>query len=147
MALLRFEPPRRDMWLTGFDAPCLHTMYVDKPMKEHNLMQAIARVNRVFKDKPGVLIIDYIGIGTSLKKALSFYAESGGKGMPAKPRKKPWTFCLKNWRLCVRCSMALITGPFSHLSSLKSCWRTRSKSGPDIILPNQNRCWICWMVL
>lgn len=78
----------RDMWLTGFDAPCLHTMYVDKPMKEHNLMQAIARVNRVFKDKPGGLIVDYIGIGTSLKKALSFYAESGGKGMPAETQEK-----------------------------------------------------------
>ncbi|VVB70059.1 Uncharacterised protein [uncultured archaeon] len=64
----------RDMWLTGFDAPCLHTMYVDKPMKEHNLMQAIARVNRVFKDKPGGLIVDYIGIGYELKKALSSYS-------------------------------------------------------------------------
>ena len=73
----------RDMWLTGFDAPCLHTMYVDKPMKGHNLMQAIARANRVFLDKPGGLIVDYIGIGTSLKQALNFYAESGGEGMPA----------------------------------------------------------------
>jgi len=78
----------RDMWLTGFDAPSLHTMYVDKPMKDHNLMQAIARVNRVFKDKPGGLIVDYIGIGTSLKKALGFYAESGGKGMPAETQQK-----------------------------------------------------------
>lgn len=73
----------RDMWLTGFDAPCLNTMYIDKPMHEHNLMQAIARVNRVFKDKPGGLIVDYIGIGSSLKKALNFYAQSGGKGVPA----------------------------------------------------------------
>ena len=73
----------RDMWLTGFDVPCLHTMYIDKPMKGHNLMQAIARVNRVFLDKPGGLIVDYIGIGPSLRQALSFYAESGGKGMPA----------------------------------------------------------------
>lgn len=72
----------RDMWLTGFDVPCLHTMYIDKPMKDHNLMQAIARVNRVFKDKPGGLIVDYIGIAPNLKKALSFYAESGGKGVP-----------------------------------------------------------------
>lgn len=56
----------RDMWLTGFDAPCLHTMYVDKPMKGHNLMQAIARVNRVYKDKPGGLVVDYIGIASSL---------------------------------------------------------------------------------
>ena len=73
----------RDMWLTGFDAPCLNTMYVDKPMRGHNLMQAIARVNRVFKDKPGGLIVDYLGIGTDLKKALSFYGEAGGKGNPA----------------------------------------------------------------
>ena len=73
----------RDMWLTGFDAPCLNTMYVDKPMRGHNLMQAIARVNRVFKDKPGGLIVDYLGIGTNLKKALSFYGEAGGKGDPA----------------------------------------------------------------
>ncbi|MBN1185695.1 MAG: type I restriction endonuclease subunit R [Bacteroidales bacterium] len=73
----------RDMWLTGFDAPCLNTMYVDKPMRGHNLMQAIARVNRVFKDKPGGLIVDYLGIATDLKKALSFYGEAGGKGEPA----------------------------------------------------------------
>ena len=73
----------RDMWLTGFDAPCLNTMYVDKPMRGHNLMQAIARVNRVFKDKLGGLIVDYLGIGTDLKKALSFYGEAGGKGDPA----------------------------------------------------------------
>lgn len=73
----------RDMWLTGFDAPCLNTMYVDKPMQGHNLMQAIARVNRVFKDKPGGLIVDYIGIASDLKKALATYTESGGKGSPA----------------------------------------------------------------
>lgn len=73
----------RDMWLTGFDAPCLNTMYVDKPMRGHNLMQAIARVNRVFKDKPGGLVVDYLGIATDLKKALSFYSDAGGKGDPA----------------------------------------------------------------
>lgn len=72
----------RDMWLTGFDAPCLHTMYVDKPMRGHNLMQAIARVNRVFKDKTGGLIVDYIGIASDLKEALATYTESGGKGAP-----------------------------------------------------------------
>jgi type I restriction enzyme R subunit len=72
----------RDMWLTGFDAPCLHTLYVDKPMKGHNLMQAIARVNRVYKDKPGGLVVDYIGIASDLKKALATYTESGGKGEP-----------------------------------------------------------------
>lgn len=72
----------RDMWLTGFDVPCLHTLYVDKPMKGHSLMQAIARVNRVYKDKPGGLIVDYIGIAQDLKKALSVYTESGGQGEP-----------------------------------------------------------------
>jgi type I restriction enzyme R subunit len=73
----------RDMWLTGFDVPCLHTMYIDKPMKGHTLMQAIARVNRVYKDKPGGLIVDYLGIASDLKEALSFYSDSGGKGDPA----------------------------------------------------------------
>ena len=73
----------RDMWLTGFDAPCLNTMYVDKPMRGHTLMQAIARVNRVFKDKSGGLVVDYLGIASDLKKALSFYGEAGGKGDPA----------------------------------------------------------------
>ena len=72
----------RDMWLTGFDAPSLHTMYVDKPMRGHGLMQAIARVNRVFKDKPGGLVVDYLGIADDLKRALSEYTESGGKGKP-----------------------------------------------------------------
>lgn len=69
-----------DMWLTGFDVPSLHTLYIDKPMKGHNLMQAIARVNRVYKDKPSGLVVDYLGIASDLKKALSFYSESGGKG-------------------------------------------------------------------
>ena len=72
----------RDMWLTGFDAPCCHTMYVDKPMKGHNLMQAIARVNRVFKNKPGGLVVDYIGIANELKAALKTYTEAKGKGDP-----------------------------------------------------------------
>jgi type I restriction enzyme, R subunit len=72
----------RDMWLTGFDAPCAHTMYIDKPMRSHNLMQAIARVNRVFKDKPGGLVVDYIGIANELKQALKIYTDSKGKGNP-----------------------------------------------------------------
>jgi len=72
----------RDMWLTGFDAPCVHTMYVDKPMKGHNLMQAIARVNRVFKDKQGGLVVDYIGIGNELKAAMKEYTASKGRGRP-----------------------------------------------------------------
>lgn len=72
----------RDMWLTGFDAPCVHTMYIDKPMKGHNLMQAIARVNRVFKDKQGGLVVDYIGIGNELKAAMKEYTASKGRGKP-----------------------------------------------------------------
>jgi type I restriction enzyme R subunit len=72
----------RDMWLTGFDAPSLHTMYVDKPMRGHGLMQAIARVNRVFRDKPGGLIVDYLGLAAELKAALATYTQSGGKGAP-----------------------------------------------------------------
>ena len=73
----------RDMWLTGFDAPSMHTLYIDKPMKGHNLMQAIARVNRVYKDKLGGLVVDYLGIASDLKEALSFYSDAGGKGDPA----------------------------------------------------------------
>lgn len=86
----RFKDPKdpfrivivRDMWLTGFDAPCLHTMYADKPMQGHGLMQAIARVNRVFRDKPGGLVVDYLGLADQLKQALATYTESGGKGNP-----------------------------------------------------------------
>ena len=73
----------RDMWLTGFDAPSLHTMYVDKPMRGHGLMQAIARVNRVFKDKPGGLVVDYLGLANELRQALATYTESGGTGQTA----------------------------------------------------------------
>src|SRR5690606_32653737 len=70
-------------WLTGFDVPALHTMYVDKPMRGHNLMQAIARVNRVFKDKPGGLVVDYIGIANELRQALREYTRARGRGKPA----------------------------------------------------------------
>ena len=73
----------RDMWLTGFDAPCLHTMYADKPMRGHGLMQAIARVNRVFRDKPGGLVVDYLGLADQLRDALATYTESGGTGAPS----------------------------------------------------------------
>lgn len=73
----------RDMWLTGFDAPVMHTMYIDKPMRGHNLMQAIARVNRVFSDKPGGLIVDYLGIATDLQEAVEVYTQEGGRGLPA----------------------------------------------------------------
>jgi len=85
----------RDMWLTGFDAPSLHTLYIDKPMKGHNLMQAIARVNRVYKDKPGGLVVDYLGIASDLKKALSFYSDAGGKGDPAVAQEQAVTMMLE----------------------------------------------------
>lgn len=85
----------RDMWLTGFDAPSMHTLYIDKPMKGHNLMQAIARVNRVYKDKPGGLVVDYLGIASDLKKALSFYSDSGGKGDPAIAQEQAVTLMLE----------------------------------------------------
>lgn len=85
----------RDMWLTGFDAPCMHTLYIDKPMKGHNLMQAIARVNRVYRDKPGGLVVDYLGIASDLKEALSFYSDAGGKGDPAQAQEQAVTLMLE----------------------------------------------------
>jgi len=85
----------RDMWLTGFDAPCCHTMYVDKPMKGHNLMQAIARVNRVFKNKPGGLVVDYIGIANELKQALKTYTDAKGKGAPTHSAEEAYALLLE----------------------------------------------------
>jgi len=85
----------RDMWLTGFDAPNCHTMYIDKPMKGHNLMQAIARVNRVFKDKPGGLVVDYIGIASELKNALKTYTDSKGKGAPTLDTREAYAILLE----------------------------------------------------
>lgn len=85
----------RDMWLTGFDAPCCHTMYVDKPMRGHNLMQAIARVNRVFKNKPGGLVVDYIGIANELKQALKTYTDSKGKGEPTRNAEEAFSILLE----------------------------------------------------
>lgn len=89
----------RDMWLTGFDAPCLHTMYVDKPMRGHGLMQAIARVNRVFKDKPGGLV-DYLGLADQLKLALKTYTESGGKGETAIDQEEAVALTLAKYEAC-----------------------------------------------
>jgi type I restriction enzyme, R subunit len=90
----------RDMWLTGFDAPCLHTMYVDKPMRGHGLMQAIARVNRVFKDKPGGLIVDYLGLADQLKHALATYTESGGTGSTAIDQAEAVAIMLEKYEIC-----------------------------------------------
>ncbi len=89
----------RDMWLTGFDAPSLHTMYIDKPMRSHGLMQAIARVNRVFKDKKGGLVVDYLGIAYELKKALSDYTESGGRGKTVLDKDEAVALMLEKYEL------------------------------------------------
>jgi len=104
----RFKDPKdpfkivivRDMWLTGFDVPCLHTMYVDKPMRGHGLMQAIARVNRVFKDKPGGLVVDYLGIAQELKQALNTYTESGGLGRTDIPQEEAVAAMLEKYEVC-----------------------------------------------
>jgi len=107
----RFRDPKdpfrlvivRDMWLTGFDAPSLHTMYIDKPMRGHGLMQAIARVNRVFKDKPGGLVVDYLGLANELKQALATYTESGGTGRTALDQDEAVAEMLKRHEVC--CAM------------------------------------------
>jgi type I restriction enzyme R subunit len=104
----RFRDPKdvfklvlvRDMWLTGFDAPSLHTMYVDKPMRGHGLMQAIARVNRVFKDKPGGLVVDYLGLAQELKAALATYTESGGTGRTALDQAEAVAVMLEKYEVC-----------------------------------------------
>ncbi len=90
----------RDMWLTGFDAPSLHTMYIDKPMRGHGLMQAIARVNRVFKDKPGGLVVDYLGLAQELKQALATYTESGGTGRSALNQDEAVAVMLEKYEVC-----------------------------------------------
>lgn len=107
----RFKDPKdpfqivivRDMWLTGFDVPCLHTMYLDKPMRGHGLMQAIARVNRVFRDKPGGLVVDYLGLAHELKQALANYTESGGKGQTAIDQAEAIALMLSKYEVC--CAM------------------------------------------
>ncbi len=90
----------RDMWLTGFDAPSLHTLYLDKPMRGHGLMQAIARVNRVFRDKPGGLVVDYLGLAQELKEALAVYIESGGQGKTAVPKEEAVRVMLEKYEIC-----------------------------------------------
>jgi type I restriction enzyme, R subunit len=105
----RFRDPRdplkivivRDMWLTGFDCPCLHTMYVDKPMRGHGLMQAIARVNRVFKDKPGGLVVDYLGLADQLKRALADYTEAGGRGDATVDQAKAVAVMIEKYEIAV----------------------------------------------
>ncbi len=106
---VRFRDPKdpfklaivRDMWLTGFDAPSLHTMYIDKPMRGHGLMQAIARVNRVFKDKPGGLIVDYLGLADELRRALATYTESGGEGAAAVSQDEAVLIMQEKYEVCL----------------------------------------------
>lgn len=99
----------RDMWLTGFDAPCVHTMYVDKPMQGHGLMQAIARVNRVFRDKPGGLVVDYLGLADQLKKAMHTYTASGGRGQTAIDQAEAAAAMLERYEVCKG-----LFGPFTE---------------------------------
>lgn len=129
----RFKNPKdplklvivRDMWLTGFDVPCLHTMYVDKYMHAHGLMQAIARVNRVFRDKPGGLVVDYLGIAQELKKALSAYTEGGGEGDLTRPQHEAVELMLRKHEEC-----ALLFAGFDW-----SRWTTSTASAKLELLP------------
>jgi len=129
----RFKDPKdafkivivRDMWLTGFDVPCLHTMYLDKPMRGHGLMQAIARVNRVFRDKPGGLVVDYLGLAHELKEALANYTESGGKGQTAVDQEQAVALMLSKYEV----SCAIFHG-FD-----RSRWRTGTPQQRLSVLP------------
>ncbi|MDH1293826.1 type I restriction endonuclease subunit R [Comamonas terrigena] len=132
----------RDMWLTGFDAPCVHTMYVDKPMKGHNLMQAIARVNRVFKDKQGGLVVDYIGIGNELKAAMKEYTASKGRGRPTVDAHEALSVLLEkrdvlhamlhgfDWSGFKTGGHKTLAGAANHVLGLKS--ETKDKNGQPV---------------
>ncbi len=121
----------RDMWLTGFDVPNCHTMYIDKPMKGHNLMQAIARVNRVFKDKPGGLVVDYIGIANELKQALKNYTNSNGRGKPTHDAREAYAILMEkmdvvhgllhgfDYSSYAEKALLLLPGAMNHLLSLE----------------------------
>ncbi len=129
----RFKDPKdgfkivlvRDMWLTGFDAPCLHTMYMDKPMRGHGLMQAIARVNRVFRDKPGGLVVDYLGLAHELKKALKTYTDSGGTGGTALDQDEAVMALQKFFEIC---------GDFMHGFNW-SAWKNGTAAQKLSVLP------------
>ncbi len=116
----------RDMWLTGFDVPCLHTMYVDKPMRGHGLMQAIARVNRVFRDKPGGLVVDYLGLADQLRNALAAYTESGGTGKTAIDQAEAVALMLEKYEICL--------GMFHGFDW--SAWKTGKAAAQLSVLPS-----------
>jgi type I restriction enzyme R subunit len=139
----RFRDPKdpfrmvivRDMWLTGFDAPSLHTMYIDKPMRGHGLMQAIARVNRVFKDKPGGLVVDYLGLAQELKQALATYTESGGTGRTALDQGEAVAVMLEKYEVC-----GALFGPYPTPAAVVrgfdwSKWMTGSPQDRLALLP------------
>ncbi len=125
----------RDMWLTGFDAPSLHTMYLDKPMRGHGLMQAIARVNRVFKDKPGGLVVDYLGLAQELKAALATYTESGGQGSTALDQEEAVALMLEKYEVC--CALfGSITTPAGIVPAFDwSRWTTGTPAERLALLP------------
>ena len=121
----------RDMWLTGFDAPVCHTMYVDKPMKGHNLMQAIARVNRVFKNKPGGLVVDYIGIANELKQALKTYTDAKGKGEPTHSAEEAFAVLLEK--------LDIIHGMFAKTTKGEGFDYSRFEDEPNaLLIPTAN---------
>jgi len=115
----------RDMWLTGFDVPCLHTMYLDKPLRGHTLMQAIARVNRVFRDKPGGLVVDYLGVAADLKMALANYTNNGGRGQTAVDKEEAVALMLERYEMC--CDLFF---GFDH-----SAWKTGTPGSRLALLP------------
>jgi type I restriction enzyme R subunit len=126
----------RDMWLTGFDAPSLHTMYIDKPMRGHGLMQAIARVNRVFRDKPGGLVVDYLGLAHELKQALATYTESGGTGRTALDQDEAVAVMLEKYEIC--CGLfGPITTPVEVIAGFDwSKWTTGTPQERLSLLPS-----------
>ncbi len=126
----------RDMWLTGFDVPCLHTMYVDKPMQRHGLMQAIARVNRVFKDKPGGLVVDYLGLADQLKKALNDYTQSGGEGKPVFDQEEAVAKMMEFYEVCA----AMFHGfDYSKVNTgSPKAWMALVPAGAEHILAQEN---------
>jgi type I restriction enzyme R subunit len=125
----------RDMWLTGFDAPSLHTMYMDKPMRGHGLMQAIARVNRVFKDKPGGLVVDYMGLAQELREALATYTESGGTGRVALDQNEAVAVMLEKYEVCLGL-FGPITTPSGVLPGFNwSLWTTGTAADRLALLP------------
>ena len=121
------------MWLTGFDAPNRHTMYLDKPMRGHGLMQAIARVNRVFKDKPGGLVVDYLGLANDLRQALVTYTESGGTGRTAIDKEEAVAAMLEKYDSAAPCFTAS-TGQNGLLAHQQSVW--------GCSLPHKSTSWL-----